>query len=404
MELSRRTILGSLGAASALPLAAHAAPVLPDKASYEFSGTYLNAAYTHPMNRFTRKAGNDFLLSRANSDVTRAWPRDNPRNEAVAKFAALINASPDDIAVVPSTMEGENHVVNALGLSRDAGVVTDIYHYDASLAMYGEWAKRGVPVTCLRPRENRIMLDDVKRAVTGRTRLIAVSHVASDTGHQHDLKALCDIAHAHGALVYADIIQSVGAMPLDVKASGVDFACAGAYKWLMGDFGAAFLYVRPDRLSQLKQTAVGWRSLASDHSHAYPFDPPGPALGDWALRGGAAGKFEVSTPAWSSLAMLSAGMDYVNRIGVEKIAAWRAPLMARLREEMPKLGFAPMTASQTQGPLIAFAYKDAAAKLEPVLNAAKIKVTLGDNRIRLSPSVYNDMGDIERLLKALKKA
>ena len=405
MELSRRALMGSLGAMSAaLPLAARSAPSLPDKASYEFSGIFLNAAYAHPMNRFTRKAGDDFLSSRANRDVTRAWPRDNNRDEAVAKFAALINAGSGDIAVVPSTMEGENHVVNALGLNQNAGVVTDVYHYDASLAMYGEWAKQGVPVTCLRPKDNRITLDDVSRAVIGRTRLIAVSHVASDTGHQHDLKALCDIAHAHGALVYADIIQSAGAIPLDVKASGVDFACAGPYKWLMGDFGAAFLYVRPDRLSQLTQTAVGWRSLSSNHSHAFPFDPPGPALGDWNLRGGAAGKFEVSTPAWNSLAMLSAGMDYVTRIGVDKIAAWRVPLMARLREEMPKLGFSPMTAPETTGPIITFAYRDAARKLDPLLKAANIKVTLGDNRIRISPSVYNDMGDIDRLLRVLRQA
>src|SRR5579872_2792864 len=149
MDLSRRAMLETLGLASAaLPLAAGnalAQTALPDKSSYDFHGTFLNAAYAHPLNRIVRQAGNDFLLSRADKDVTRAWPRDNPRNAAVAKFAGLVNASPDDIAVVPSTMEGENHVVAALGLNYNAGVITDIYHYDASLAMYGERAKQGVP-------------------------------------------------------------------------------------------------------------------------------------------------------------------------------------------------------------------------------------------------------------------
>jgi selenocysteine lyase/cysteine desulfurase len=234
--------------------------------------------------------------------------------------------------------------------------------------------------------------------------LIAVSHVGSDTGFQHDLKALSDLAHEKGAYVYADIIQSAGAIPLDVKASGVDFCCCGAYKWLMGDFGAAFLYVRPDRLAELKRTAVGWRQIAASQSHAYPFDPPGPAIGDWTMRDNTAGKFEVSTPAWSSLAMLIASIDYVTALGVEKIAAHRKPMIARLQEELPRRGFAPMTPKETQGPVVTFAYKDAAAKLEPMLKAANIKVTLGDNRIRISPSVYNDMGDIERLLQALAKA
>lgn len=407
MDLSRRALIGSMGVASAaLPLAAKAAmsSPLPDKGNYDFHGTFLNAAYAHPLNRIVRKAGNDFLLSRADKDVTRAWPRDNPRNAAVAKFAALINADPADIAVVPSTMEGENHVAAALGLNANAGVVTDIYHYDASLAMYGELAKQGVPVMCLRSKNNRIPLEDVEHAITGQTKLVAVSHIASDTGHQYDLKALCDVAHKKGALVYADIVQSAGAIPLDVKASGVDFACSGAYKWLMGEFGAAFLYVRPDRLSQLKRTAVGWRSLASNHSHAYPFDPPGPALGDWTTRDNAAGLFEVSTPSWVSLAMLAVSIDHVMGIGVANIAAHRKPMIARLRDELPRRGFAPMTAPETEGPIITFAYQDAQKKLEPLLLAANIKVTLGDNRMRVSPSVYNDMGDIEKLLRVLPKA
>ena len=67
-------------------------------------------------------------------------------------------------------------------------------------------------------------------------------------GFQHDLKAVCDLAHAHGAYVYADIIQGVGASPLDVRATGLDFAASATYKWLMGDFGLGFLFVREDLL------------------------------------------------------------------------------------------------------------------------------------------------------------
>ena len=206
------------------------------------------------------------------------------------------------------------------------------------------------------------------------------------------------------AAVAPSATLAIDAKAKALKASGVDFACSGAYKWLMGEFGTAFLYVRPDRLKELKQTAVGWRSLSSNHSHAYPFDPPGPALGDWTMKDTVAGRFEVSTPAWVSLAMLVKSIDIVQGIGVDTIAAYRKPLIARLREELPKRGFAPMTAPENTGPTITFAYRDAAKTLGPILEAANIKVTLGDNRMRVSPSVYNDMDDIEALLKALPKA
>jgi selenocysteine lyase/cysteine desulfurase len=154
----------------------------------------------------------------------------------------------------------------------------------------------------------------------------------------------------------------------------------------------------------LKRTSVGWRQTVNQRSHVDPFDPPGPAIGDWGLGFTTAAKFEVSTPSWITLAMAAASIDYVTRLGVARIAAYRKPLIARLQEELPKRGFAPMTPWQTQGPIVTFAYRDAQKKLEPVLKAANIKVQLGDNRIRISPSVYNDMSDIDRLLQALPKA
>jgi selenocysteine lyase/cysteine desulfurase len=295
------------------------------------------------MNRPVRQAGDDFFAARANRDVNRAWPGDNPRNQTVAKFAAFINADLADIAVVPSTMEGENHLLAALGIDAHHGVVTDAYHYSPSLVLYGELHKRGVPLAVVAPRNNRIELADIERAIGPETKLVAVSHVGSDTGFQHDLKALCDVAHRKGAYVYADIIQSVGALPFDVKDSGVDFCCCGTYKWLMGDFGTGFLYVRPDRLKELKRTFVGWRQVTNEQSHAYPFDPPGPAIGDWTMRTGTAATFEVSTPSWASLAMAVASLDYVEGLGPANIARHRQPLIARLQEEMPKLGFMPLT-------------------------------------------------------------
>lgn len=404
MDVSRRVIIGSL---SALPLAGtsvSAQPSLPDKASFEFSGTYLNAAYAHPMSRQVRQAGDDFLLARASHDVGRAWPADNPRNQAVAKFAAFINAAPEEIAVVPSTMEGENHLLDALGIGENTGVVTDAYHYGPSLALYGELHKRGVPLKVVAPRNNRIELADIERAIGPDTRLVAVSLVASGTGFQHDLKALCEVAHRHGAYVYADIIQAVGAVPFDAKESGVDFCCCGTYKWLMGDFGTAFLYVRSDRLGELRRTSVGWRQVTNEVSHVFPFDPPGPAIGDWTMKTGTAAIFEVSTPAWNSLAMAIAALDHVSVLGVDNISRHRQPLIARLQEEMPRLGFIPLTPKESTSPVVAFAMKDAAKRFDPILKAQHIMLSTYDNRVRISPSVYNDMADIERLLKAVSTA
>lgn len=407
MGLTRRAMIQAAGAAGVALSAAPrlpglaAAASLPDKASFLFPGVYLNAAYTHPLGEFAVAAGRAHLASHQH-DAGRQWPGDNPRRAAVAAFAGLIHAEPSEIAVVPSTMEGENLVGQALGLGPGQGVVTDAFHYDASLAMYGELQRRrGVPVAVVAPRNNRIELADVAAQLRPSTRLIAVSLVASMAGFEHDLRALCELAHAHGALVYADIVQAAGAVPLDVHASGVDFCCCGTYKWLMGDFGTAFLYVRANRLAQLRRVQFGWRQFSDEQQHVYPFDPPGPAIGDWKLGENTASHFEVSTPAWGALAIVTASIAYLQSVGVEAIARHRQPLLEALQQELPKRGFVPLTPPDSRGPIVAFAYRDAAAKLGPRLRQAGITITVYDHMIRISPSVYNDMNDIDRLLRAL---
>jgi selenocysteine lyase/cysteine desulfurase len=410
-SFSRRDLIQGLGA---VPLAAGAllggvtrastpappAVMLPDKTSFSFAGTHLNAAYTHPVGRQATQALETYIQSRAN-DAGRNWPEQNARDDAVALYAKLIGANATDVAVVPSTLEGENLVAASLGLGPGAGVVTDPFHYDASLLMYGELHKRGMPLALVTPRGNRIDYSELEAAITPGTRLVAVSLVASATGYMHDLKTVCDIAHRKGALVYADIIQSVGAIPFDVRQTGIDFCCAGLYKWLMGDFGAAFLYVRPDRLSQLKRVQVGWRQIKDYQPHFAPLSSPDPVAGDYELGTQTARVFEVSTPSWSALAAAVGALGYINDIGVERITAHREPLLRRLREELPKHGFTPLTPADAQGPSIVFARDGVGPRFKQALQDEKIFVTAYKNRIRISVSVYNDTHDVEKLIRIL---
>lgn len=373
---------------------------LPDRNNFRFEGIHLNAAYTHPIGIRANEATERYIASRM-LEPGRNWPIANQRDEAVALFARLINAAPDEIAVVPSTLEGENLLAASLSLGRKAGVVTDAYHYDASLVMYGELHKRGMPLTVLAPRKNRIDYRELEAAITAQTKLVAISLVSSETGHVHDLKAVCEIAHRKGALVYADIIQAAGAVPIDVKATGVDFCCTGMYKWLMGEFGAAFLYVRADRLAELKRVQLGWRGFESFVRHALPYDPPGPVGGEWTLGTDTASVFEVSTPNWSGLATVTGSLAYIEDIGMAAIVRHRAPMIDRMQRELPKAGFQPLTPRDSQGPTLVFAREGARERFQAPLAREKIYTTLYKNKIRISPSVHNDMADIDKLLAVL---
>ena len=402
MPVSRRGLLKGLGlvsAAAAAPPGAAAGTA----GDFAFTGTYLDAAFTHPLPRAGFEAAEAYAKARL-ADPKAIGPARNGRERAVARFAGLVGVDPADVAVVPSTLYGENQVVEAFGVGPEAGVLTDALHYDASLALYDEMSRSGTPVAVVRPRLGHIDLADVKAMLTPNIKLVAVSLVSSVTGSAYDLAELCALAHAHGALVYADIIQAAGAVPIDLKASGVDFACAGAYKWLMGDFGAAFLYVRPDRLDRLKRVQVGWRGLRRYASHVLPFESAGPAIGDVQLAGGAAGLFEVGSPAWNTLAVTAAGMDYIAARGVDTIAKARQPLIDRLQDSLPRLGLAPLTPRDGRSPTVTFAREGAAMRFADRLKAADIRISLYPNRIRVSPSVYNTLDHIDHLASVLDGA
>ena len=409
MNLSRRNWMFAAGAAAwqtaAIPTASGAGTAeLPARSDFEVvkSEVCLNNARWHPISIGASRAVQDYLKYKATGGGIDAVDRSGEMQKRVkAQFAELIHARPAEISFVPSTTVGENLVAASLDLPRSGGnVVTDALHFDGSLYQYGELAKQGLEVRIVRPREGRIELDDLDRVIDSKTKLVAVSLVSMINGFQYDLKALCDLAHSRGALVYADAVQAIGAVPLDVHASGVDFCACASYKWLMGDMGLGFLYVREALLERLHRSQYGFRQTAAVDYHVFPYDSPGSSVMDWTQANDAGGHFEVGTVANATVACLSYSLEYIKKLGVERIQAYRQPMLRRLQKEMPRFGFEAMTPAESTSPIVTFAKKDT-QETERRLKRANVDIAVYPHRVRISPSVYNDQSDVDKLLKAL---
>ena len=169
----------------------------------------------------------------------------------------------------------------------------------------------------------------------------------------------------------------------------------------MGDFGLGFLYVREDLLGRVIQRPHwSYRSAADVDIHLSPFDPQSPTPVTWTAKGDAAGYFELGTVANAVAAALAVSLPYVQRLGVAEIQRYRQPMLQRLQQEMPRLGFTAATPTDSTSPIVTFTCKDtheAARKLD----AARVNVRVAPYWIRIAPSIYNDMHDVERLLDAL---
>lgn len=411
-RLSRRA---ALKGAAALPIAGLAAPAtaaipaepsiaLPARSAFQRSElAYLDNGTQHPISLGARAAIDRYLAKRSLDPAAQDYVLEE--DGLLAKFARLINADPGEVCFVQSTTAGEQAVIRALGLPQGGGhVVSDTLHFFGSLPLYEDLAQRGVDVSWVRAVDGRIRLEDMRAALRPDTRLVALSLVSTINGFEHDLKAVCDLAHAHGALVYADVIHAAGCVPFDVKASGVDFAACASYKWLMGDFGLGFLYVRKDVLPRLTRQNWGYYGIASFTSHVYPLDPPGATVADYAFRDDASGAFAIGTHAHTVIAQLHHSLDWIAQIGVEAIQRHAQALLAHVREELPRRGYRLLTPPEARTPLLAVELRDARKLLSEPLKAAGVRIALSANRFRLSPSVQNDHTDIERFLRALPRA
>jgi len=404
MTLGRREFLAGAGALAVSARSAFAAQsskpgaIFPASVRADFPSvaneTYLNSAAMHPLGTFAARgveqATNYRLYGPGPGRVDFGADK---QQDLKKRYGQLINATANEIAYTANTSDGENIVVMGMDLPKRGGnVVIDELHFTTSLYMYKELEKKGVELRIVKHRNWAIDVSDMDKAIDRNTRLVSLALVSNVNGFMHDARAVSAIAHARGAYLFADIIQAVGAVPLDVKALGIDFASAGTYKWLMGERGIGFLYVREDlQGTVLPTTRYGHRQVTNFNRAEMTWEPlPGAA------------KYETGGIGVLLAACVSEGINYVLQLGVGNIRAHARQLTDRLQTELPPLGYKPLTPRGTETPTLAFELKDAAATAK-ALQAGKVNATIigNENRLRLSVSVFNTHEDIDRVVEVL---
>lgn len=311
--------------------------------------------------------------------------------ERVGRF---IGASAEEIAFLRNTGDGAN--VIAWGLDWNAGdeIVLCDNEFGANALPWVALREEGVVTRFVATPRERMTPEVLRRMISSRTRVVAVSWVSFADGYRHDLSALADVAHAHGALFCVDAIQGLGAFPLDVKAAGIDALYAGGAKWLLSLPGVSFLYVDGDLIDRLAVRWRGWKDVA-DIWDFLDYDQP--------FAAGAA-RFEGGTQNFIGMAALETSMDVIAEAGLERIAAHVLALTDRLVDGLERRGAEILS---ERGPgvssgIVTFRIPG----IDPVelgrrLGRANVVTTYRANGIRVSPHGHNTPDDVDYLLHEL---
>ena len=374
---------------------------LPNRDAFEIPAdiAYLNCAFMSPQSRAVSAAGRKALERKAHP--WQVGPADffAESEDTRAAFARVLGGRADDVALVPSASYGLSLASACLPLRPDGTVVLLAEQFPSNVYPWRERAAEvgAEIVTVPRPIEGgwtAPLLD----AIDERCGVVALPEVHWTDGTRIDLVAVGDRCRAVGAALVLDLTQSLGAMPFDLSGVQPDFVACAGYKWLLGPYSTAYLWVHP-RHQGAKPLEAGWivRKESEDFASLVEYrDEYQPG----------ARRFDVGER--SNFALLPMALEALSGLlewGVDPIADHVGGLTSRAAEGARALGLSVPPDSERGPHILGIDFENGVPDgLLGTLAQERIFVSQRGHSLRVAPHVYNDSGDIDRLLAVLERA
>ncbi len=315
---------------------------------------------------------------------------------ARGRFARLLNASTDEVAVTTSVSTGVSSLLSGLRHpeGRNKIVISDFeFPTIGQITHAQELVGKKVHHVAV-AADATIPLERLAETIDEETGLVAITYVSFRTGSKTDVAEVIRLAHEAGALVLVDAFQAVGAIPIDVGELNADFVVGGTLKYLLGSAGLGFLYCRQDLLPQIVPTQTGW--FADEdifEMDIYDYSPSASAR-----------KFESGTPSIPNIYAGIAGMDLMHEIGIAATEQHVGRLIDLLVEGIDRIGARMVTPRDPakRGPMVAVATTDEAAMVG-ALAEDDILTTARDGNVRLSLHAYNSEEDVAAMVEGLER-
>ena len=363
----------------------------------DFSPTiYLDCAYQGPFPRVTVERIHQAIELKSHPDRLKAPEYFGLPDRVRGQIARLTGADSGEIAITTSATQGIGIAAAGLELGVGDEVVVTSSNFPSNLFTWLHLRRKGVTVKVIHPSEGEVTLEQVAAELTPRTRVLALDWVNYSTGYRIDLAAFGSLNHDRGGIFVVDGSQGVGANDLNLHALPVDVMACAAYKWLLGPYGTGFAYVARDLLSKLDLPVINWCSVeGAEDFDSLPTEEFSLIRGARVFDSGETGNF-------INLHALEASLELVEGVTIRTVNGHCRRLLGRLEEGLRARGYTLSAASlpNHESSILGFRALTHAATMElhQKLSANQIAVSLRHGMIRVSPYLYNEEADIDRLL------
>ena len=315
--------------------------------------------------------------------------------ELVAK---LIGAKVGDIACMHNTSYGINVASLCLPLKSGDVVLTYDGEYPADVYPWMSLAKKGVKLELI-PKKNGLpdearLLEELKRP---EVKVVTMSWVSFSTGFRADLETIGRECRRRGIYFVVDAIQGVGAMTLDMSKLEIDVLACGAQKWLLGPWGAGFVYVREELARTLDPAVVGWLAMKSSEDFTRMVDYDFKYYDD-------ARRFQINTLPAQDFAALNVSLEMFLALGAESVERHIEGIVSEAVKwalaNGDKVRLVTPADPKKRAGVLAIAPRDP-VRASKALSEAKVFHSLREGAIRLSPHCFNTSGEMGRALEVL---
>jgi selenocysteine lyase/cysteine desulfurase len=319
-------------------------------------------------------------------------------------FARLIGTSEGEVAFVPNASVGINTAFGMVPLEEGDNVVTTDLCFPMGAVVVNKQRERGAEPRFIKNEGGTVDASAFEKAVDDRTKIVYVDQAAWFNGFLHDLKAISEIAHDHGAYLIVDATQSAGSIAWNAKRWGVDFLAASTYKWMMGgpyQLRAGFLYIDEAHIDGLSAPYVGDQSLKPERSvnnQEDVFD-----LYDYEPRKGIE-RLEIYPYSMNSYVAVENSLKMLLDHGMALIERYVKSLGTRLINGLMEDGYELQTPVD-EGKRIFVNFKVPGFKeVGKKLADSGVSVSPRVGGLRLSPHFYNTMEEVDVFLEKLREA
>ncbi|MEO9968834.1 MAG: aminotransferase class V-fold PLP-dependent enzyme [Hyphomonadaceae bacterium] len=360
---------------------------------------YLNCATMGPLPLTAIEAGKAGLLRKAQPWNITSDDFFKDTESLRPKLARLINSDIEGIAFVPSASYAMATAARNIALEHGQSIIIAADQFPSNVYVWRALAARtgAIIKTIAKPDGNATLSDAMLDAIGPDTGLVACSQVLWTDGTKLDLEAISRKCRSVGAALVLDLTQSCGAMEFDAEKIKPDFMVAAGYKWMFGPYSTGFMYVAPSQRNgePLEHNWIN-REGSTDFTQLTNYN-------DRFERG--AERFDMGERSnFALLPAMEAAVDLLLDWGIAQIEATLSANNKKLADQLGALGLHCSDESKRGPHYLGPCLPDHAPKdLTDKLRAEHIHVSKRGNTLRITPHLYNNMEDTDRLLEALKR-